>query len=700
MSVDIILKHSNQAGKQPDAGSLKQGELAINTNDVKAYIKNSEGQVAQIAGADTGDGRYVKLEGNNTPQEITGNGGLKTEGLFESEGVRVNGGTAQIVENGMWFSANGLTAGSKTHGDDCFGLSVVHVGDGEDSVTASSLRIGRGGSNGSARPDFRGIFIDDIKTNTENNKVYGIYSTLTSSAFGTNFNFYAANSAPNFFSSSTYIGGTTAEDTFELWKSTLTEEQLEQFKAGNVAVPANVSTPGDGEFARAWYYDRQDEETQALLDSGERKYPTPFAAATFTDTFDLGVTTNINLNNNGLGEFKEGVNVSGGRTQETAVLAYDERYDRVLLKSSSIYRGFAIDPDGTCSVGRLSAASLGAATFNINKDTDYTRAISVTGAINLGDKSESYIGINNQLVPSEGATDIAKYMYGFSTSFDSSQWTNDASAIAEDVISFNAGANHFAPCTGQKIAFRANNANVANAFNFYAEGSAPNYYKGSTYFTNPNSSSFPYSEAVTNDGAVYINCTSGSIASSPGIEFVNSTTQGKYAAIFTSASGNAGSIKIEDTSVAFITNPGGGFFVSTDSRLLPSTNEIVNATETIKALNPKQEGFIAHELQAHVSEAVTGTQNETEAVGTLTDYNGTVLQTEVPEPSAEELTYTEDVTDEEGVTTQEVRTKTWETTGERDVYQGVDQTKLIPLLTKALQEALERIEALEAAAAG
>ena len=95
--------------------------------------------------------------------------------------------------------------------------------------------------NGSARPDFRGIFIDDIKTNTENNTAYGIYSTLTNaSADGSNFNFYAANGAPNFFKGNTYIGGSTSSNTFDLWKSTLTEEQLEQYKAGTYAVPANV----------------------------------------------------------------------------------------------------------------------------------------------------------------------------------------------------------------------------------------------------------------------------------------------------------------------------------------------------------------------------------------------------------------------------------------------------------------------------
>ena len=39
--------------------------------------------------------------------------------------------------------------------------------------------------------------------------------------------------------------------------------------------------------------------------------------------------------------------------------------------------------------------------------------------------------------------------------------------------------------------------------------------------------------------------------------------------------------------------------------------------------------------------------------------------------------------------------RTWIATGTRDVYQGVDQSKLIPLLTKALQEALDKIETLE-----
>ena len=142
---------------------------------------------------------------------------------------------------------------------------------------------------------------------------YGFYSEVQSSTTGNeNYNFYANGNAPNFLTGSTYIGGNTTRNTFDLWKSTLTEEQLEQLAAGTLAAPANVATPGDGEFARQWWYNQQSAEDQALIDSGELDYPERFAAATFTDTFDLGDNTNINLNSNGLGEFKGGVKLTGG----------------------------------------------------------------------------------------------------------------------------------------------------------------------------------------------------------------------------------------------------------------------------------------------------------------------------------------------------------------------------------------------------
>ena len=73
MSVDIKLKHSAVAGKKPDPGQLQNGELALNTKDVKAYIKDSDGNVVQIAGKDMpdNDSRYVQVTGDDMTGDLT-----------------------------------------------------------------------------------------------------------------------------------------------------------------------------------------------------------------------------------------------------------------------------------------------------------------------------------------------------------------------------------------------------------------------------------------------------------------------------------------------------------------------------------------------------------------------------------------------------------------------------------------------------
>ena len=78
----------------------------------------------------------------------------------------------------------------------------------------------------------------------------------------------------------------------------------------------------------------------------------------------------------------------------------------------------------------------------------------------------------------------------------------------------------------------------------------------------------------------------------------------------------------------------------------------------------RTDGFLAHEAQTVVPEAVTGTQD--------------------------------DMKDEEYEVTPATETKV-AIMGTRRVpeYQGIDQSKLVPLLTAALQEALTEIAALK-----
>jgi hypothetical protein len=142
----------------------------------------------------------------------------------------------------------------------------------------------------------------------------------------------------------------------------------------------------------------------------------------------------------------------------------------------------------------------------------------------------------------------------------------------------------------------------------------------------------------------------------------------------------AGSISASGSSTAYNT--------SSDHRLKQGVEDMAGAIDRVKALAPKRfqfiadpettvDGFLAHEAQTVVPEAVTGSHNETEAIGDVTDADGNNVQTGVIQPA--EL--------EEG--------HSWTETGTQPVMQGIDQSKLVPLLTGALREAIAKIETLE-----
>ena len=125
---------------------------------------------------------------------------------------------------------------------------------------------------------------------------------------------------------------------------------------------------------------------------------------------------------------------------------------------------------------------------------------------------------------------------------------------------------------------------------------------------------------------------------------------GFTAIFFRNPNGVQGQIATNSTSVSYQT--------TSDYRLKENVVDMDNAINRIKLLQPKRfnfiadetdetvDGFLAHEVQSVVPEAISGTHNEV---------------------------------DDEG----------------NPVYQGIDQSKLVPLLTSALQEAITKIEDLE-----
>ena len=138
-------------------------------------------------------------------------------------------------------------------------------------------------------------------------------------------------------------------------------------------------------------------------------------------------------------------------------------------------------------------------------------------------------------------------------------------------------------------------------------------------------------------------------------------------------SGEVGSVTVSTTSTAYNT--------SSDYRLKENVVAITGATDRLKQLKPSRfnfiadadttvDGFLAHEVQDVVPEAITGAKDA------MRD---------------EEYEVTPAVLDDDGnVITEAVM-------GTRSVpdYQGIDQSKLVPLLVATIQELEARIAALE-----
>jgi len=165
-----------------------------------------------------------------------------------------------------------------------------------------------------------------------------------------------------------------------------------------------------------------------------------------------------------------------------------------------------------------------------------------------------------------------------------------------------------------------------------------------------------------NGGLTVTPSSGGSNSGAAQIYFNRSTTAGTtYALIFNNASTAVGNINYTNTTTTYAT--------SSDYRLKEEWQPMTGASERVLALKPvnfawkvdgtRVDGFLAHEVQEVVPEAVTGAKDAMRTQDVY-DENGNVIGTkEVPD------------------------------------YQGIDQSKLVPLLTAALQEALAKIDALE-----
>tara|TARA_R100000900_G_scaffold27617_2_gene21799 strand:- start:890 stop:2389 length:1500 start_codon:yes stop_codon:yes gene_type:complete len=184
-----------------------------------------------------------------------------------------------------------------------------------------------------------------------------------------------------------------------------------------------------------------------------------------------------------------------------------------------------------------------------------------------------------------------------------------------------------------------------------------------------------------------------------------------------------GFLNSSGTGVGYISNNSSAtaFITSSDHRLKENVTYDWDALTRLRQLKPARfnfkvdsdntvDGFLAHEAQAIVPEAVTGTHNETkDLTNVVLNEFGNVIAEGVTEDDWKDnkisILWTKDDLDiPEGVSVGDVRIKskyaantTWKAEHTKDVYQGIDQSKLVPLLVKAVQELEAKVKALEEA---
>jgi len=159
---------------------------------------------------------------------------------------------------------------------------------------------------------------------------------------------------------------------------------------------------------------------------------------------------------------------------------------------------------------------------------------------------------------------------------------------------------------------------------------------------------------------------------------------------FENTNGVVGSIKTNSTATQFNT--------SSDYRLKENVDYDWDATTRLKQLKPARfnwiaddtntllDGFIAHEVSSIVPEAISGNKDATETLtNVVKNADGSLYKCNFTEAEWEKGKI-------DGIF---AANSTWAATYSRPDYQSIDQSKLVPLLVKTIQELEVRIKTLE-----
>jgi len=212
-----------------------------------------------------------------------------------------------------------------------------------------------------------------------------------------------------------------------------------------------------------------------------------------------------------------------------------------------------------------------------------------------------------------------------------------------------------------------------NANMLFVDGGSDNVFIGTATVRNAGLLSLDFSSA--SDGGVGINDTN----SGNGAVLIGFLTGGTFRGSITNNN---------NTAVAYNT--------TSDYRIKENVSYTFDATTELKKLKPCKfnfigsdltvEGFLAHEAQEVVPQAITGTKDETRtSKNVVLDKDENIIGTDKTkddwEKGKQDGKYSSDTS--------------WKASITQKHYQQIDQSKLVPLLVKTIQELEARITALE-----
>ena len=185
-------------------------------------------EITRSTAPDSAGSRNGQTFAQQTSLRITG-GGINNN----SANQRIGGIRSQVYQADDFRN-------TQLNGNQRMYSFVSTVSAGKDQLTGAADEKGFGGGyvfyQAAGSNWIQDVVAFDANSSGAGGQDFTAFKSITTAEAGRErYGFLATGDAPNFLAGSTYIGGNTTRNTFELWKSTLTEEQLEQLEAGTLA---------------------------------------------------------------------------------------------------------------------------------------------------------------------------------------------------------------------------------------------------------------------------------------------------------------------------------------------------------------------------------------------------------------------------------------------------------------------------------